>query len=627
MDATALITALLPATGRPMEVRHLAILPHGIVILLAGKEASAPCPGCLQPARRVASRYLRTIADLPLRELPVMLRLEVRRFFCDNAECQQKVFAEQFPELVRKRARTTIDHEKSLVRIGLICGGEQGARIAESIGLPTSGATILRRLRKVPPAERAEPTPTCIGIDDFAFRRGHIYGTVIVDHETGELWELLPERSSESTAAFLAGQPQVTVVTRDRSDLYAKGISEGRPEALQVADRFHIQTNLQGSVVRLLDRHHREITIACEAAALPAPELPAPELPAPELPAPELPAPELPAPALPTPVVSTPELPELALPVRACEPQPLAAPALPAHELSTPLQTVPSPGQSLIPASATPVCTEASAAAPARPLSKVAQKSMDARARQVAQYEQVIALRNNEQLSIREIRKRTGLNVRTIMKYLRAAGFPERARPHRRCAIDSFTEPLRAMWDAGEHDAGELHRKLGLIGFTGSLHMVVRCIAPWRRADKAESRSRPPAIRIASRRLSWLLLHDNIERKPGEQKVIDHLRQACEPVCKGIELARECREIFKQHDSAKLLEWIDRTKQDGVPVELKNFAKGLEQEWPSIKPAVELPWNNGRAEGHVNRIKLIKRQMYGRAKFDLLRIRVRARGP
>jgi transposase len=334
--------------------------------------------------------------------------------------------------------------------------------------------------------------------------------------------------------------------------------------------------NLRDAVVRLLNRYHREITDAMQAAA------------------------GLQAVPLPTPIASIPAMPE-----------PMVV--LPAPPEPTPISPPPAADPPL---------------APTPPLSNVARQSLDRRARRVEQYEQVVALRK-EQLSIRAIRKRTGLNQHTIIKYMRAAGFPERARPQTRQAIDRFVDQLRAMWDAGEHNATELHRKLSLLGFTGSLYMVTRSVAPWRKAHKADSRSRPqPAPRrISSRHLSWLLLYDEVERKPDEQKVIDQLRKDCEPLRQAVDFAREFRVIFRERQSAKLLEWIDRAKHDGTPGELKNFAKGLEQDWPCIKSAVELPWSNGRAEGHVNRIKLIKRQMYGRAGFDLLRMRVLARAP
>jgi transposase len=122
------------------------------------------------------------------------------------------------------------------------------------------------------------------------------------------------------------------------------------------------------------------------------------------------------------------------------------------------------------------------------------------------------------------------------------------------------------------------------------------------------------------------MLRDEIERKPEEQTLIDQLRSDCESVRIGIDLAREFPDVLKQHKADELRRWMERAMQSGVP-ELKSFAEGLERDWPSVSAAAELPWSNGRAEGHVNRIKLVKRQMYGRANFDLLRIRVLARGP
>jgi transposase len=264
----------------------------------------------------------------------------------------------------------------------------------------------------------------------------------------------------------------------------------------------------------------------------------------------------------------------------------------------------------------------------------VAQRSQDYRARRIAQYQQVLAL-HQEHWSIRQIVRQTGLNVHTVLKYVRADAFPERAKLQTQHAIDRFAGQLRTWWDAGERNAQVLHRKLGLLGFTGSVHMVTRCVAPWREPRRRRPSdpacgprpAQPPPRRISSKRLSWLLLQDQIERKPDEQMLIDQLTKDCPPVRKAVDLAREFRGIFKERQPAKLLEWIDRAKDNEMPSQLKNFAQGLEQQWPSVKAAVELPWNNGRAEGHVNRIKLIKRQMYGRANFDLLRIRVMARAP
>ena len=498
MDATAITRALLPATDQPLRVEYVAIIPQGIFILLACSENHSVCPECRRASGRAISDYVRTVADLPWRQVPVVLRLLVRRFVCDYADCPRKVFAEQFPEIVRKRGRTTLDHEKLLARIGLACGGEGGSRLAEDYGMHASGDTVRRRMRRCLPTPDAAAEARVIGIDDFALRKGCRYGTLIVDHETGKLLDILPDRSSESVAAFLAKCPRVEIVTRDRYDAYANGIRMACPQALQVADRFHLHLNLDAAVVRLLDRHRADIARAREAAA------------------------------------------------QVSQPRPLLLPA---------------PGASTFDAGA--------AIDEPRSTAQEMQKPVVPEAFAV-RYEQTIALRK-EGRSIQAIRARTKLNARTIMKYLRSAGFPPRV-------------------------------------------------------DRKSRRSRR-APRMSPRRLSSLMLYDNVEQKPGEQEVIDHLREQCPPVREGLELARECSSILQERSSGKLMEWIARARQSGVSAALRNFAVGLERDWPSVQPAMDLPWNNGRAEGHVNRLKMIKRSMYNRANFDLLRICALARGP
>jgi transposase len=458
-----------------MRVEHLAILPQGIFILLACAEADAVCPQCQQRSSRVASRYVRDVEDLPWRQSPVVLRLTVRRFFCDRADCSRKVFAEQFPQIARKHGRRTVDQEKRLAQIGMTCGGQAGARLAQADFIHASGDTVLRCLRRhvVTPSEAC--SPRIVGIDDFAFRKGCRYGTLLVDHESGKVLDLLDQRSSESTAAMLARYPNVQTVTRDRSDLFANGIKAAHPHAMQIADRFHLHMNLDAAVERLLGRHRAEIARAAVAASAPK--------------------------------------------------------AVAVTEVAPPPPTVPA--------------------------------SMRTR------YQQAIDLRKQGR-TIRTIRKETKLHPLTIIKYLRMGGFPSR-----------------------------LERK---------------------------SR-RKRAGRMSPRRASLLMLYDKAQPKPQEKKVIELLREQSPSLVESIDLARQCSTILQARDSGKLLEWIEQARQPAVPKELQNFAKGLELEWSSIKPAMDLPWNNARAEGHVNRIKLIKRSMYGRANFDLLRLRTFGSGP
>jgi transposase len=566
MESMVAITALLVPMDRPLEVRHLGITPDLIVAYLASRQNFAACPCCGTQSRKVHSWYVRTIADLPWRGIPAVLRLEVRRFFCENAECSRLIFVEQFPDLVGRRGRASVPFDQKLRSIGMFCGGEAGARLAAELGMHTSGDTIRRRLRRQVPSSEQTP-PVHIGIDDFAFCRGQHYGTVIVDHDTGRVIDLLPERSSESTAAWLAAQPQVQVVTRDRSGIYASGIREGRPDAVQVADRFHLHVNLREAVIRLLDRHRTDVVKAAEAIATTTTE---------------------PLPALPAP---TPALSEPAAPVIALE--------------STPT------------------------------ISKAAQLAQDRRTRRHERYEQVLDL-HKQGMGIRKISRQLGMSRGTVNKFLRGGAFPERAKRHTKRSVDAYADKLRELWDSGIHNAQELHRRIKEIGFRGSAYMVRRLVASWRDPAMTQNTSGPTpkprpaqetnAAPISSNRLSWLLLRDSVKREPQEQKLIEQLSSDCQPVREAVELAREFPEILQQRDSNKMLGWMDRAIC-GVTTELKGFAEGLRNDWQAIKAAVELPWSNGRTEGHVNRIKWLKRQMYGRAKFDLLRIRVLARGP
>lgn len=516
-----------------------------------------------------------------------MLRWQVRRFFCDDDQCKQGIFAERLEPLAPRRGRTTRRLDQALGVIGVECGGEPGRRLSAELGIHTSGDTILRRVRAVP----LEPqlAPRVIGIDDFALRKGHRYGTVVVDHESHHVVDLLPDRSSESTARWLASQPQVELVTRDRSTLYAKGISASNPKAIQVADRFHLHANLRDALVRLLDRHHREINAAAKTAAEMAT----------------------------TSEDSTPSKADIAT----------APPATEHGEVMG--VRVESDGLVRENEPLVPVVSD-----PAR-LSKAARLSMDRRARRLARYQKVIELQDSG-MSLRAVARQLSMGRDLVAKFLRAGSFPERAKTRRPRGINRVADELRGLWDSGIHNARELHRKLRATGFTGSYEMVHRQVAPWRDAviqshtpgRNARLRlvgSKP--VRISSDRLSWLLLQSQLEREPGEEKLIQQLLGTCEPVRTACELALQFKQIMPAGQSEPLRQWIERASGAKVAMEIRSFAEGLERDWPSVKAAIELPWSNGRAEGHVNRIKLIKRKMYGRANFDLLRIRVMARGP
>lgn len=234
-------------------VLSVAVNDEAVRIEARSTVAAAICPGCGIWSRRIHSSYLRFPADVPSGGRRVALCLRVRRFLCPVISCGRRTFAEQLPGLTRRYGRRTERLRSTLAAVGLALAGRAGARMARVFGVSVSRSTVLRRVEALPDPEA--PALRVVGVDEYATRKGRHYGTVLVDVESRRPVDLLPDREAASLAAWLAKRPGVEVVCRDRAPFFAEGATAGAPQAVQVADRWHLWHNLSEAAERCVADH------------------------------------------------------------------------------------------------------------------------------------------------------------------------------------------------------------------------------------------------------------------------------------------------------------------------------------------------------------------------------------
>jgi transposase len=528
---------------------------RALTFVVTSTARGASCPECGQLSHRYHSRYWRTVADLPWAEYTVQVRVALRKWHCRAPDCRRRVFCERLPRVTRPRWRRTIRLVARQHQLAVALGGAPGARLSASLGCPVSRNTLLRLLRRTPGP--APPTPRVLGVDDWAYRKGQRYGTVLIDVERRTPIALLPDREAPTLSQWLQTHPGIAVICRDRAGAYADGARSGAPDAVQVADRFHLLRNV-ADAVQLVFAQHRKMFKTVTAGPL----------------------------------------------------------------MSVATQVIPSTGEVPVKQEET---TLPSSVPPTAEVPPISSQPRAERYKHVCQLAQ-------QGWPFTAIAKAVGLHRKTVSLYVRGVFSPRRPS---RSILDPYKPYLLARWNAGYWTGTQLWQEIQQQGYRGKRTTVLCYIGRLRQAAGVAPRTRipqltaPPVVdpsvgALTPRQAAWLVFRHPEKSTESDASLLHRLSQLAPALAEAIALGQAFARLLRSRCAEHLEEWLTQAAQSAL-APFQRLAKSFRRDLDAIRAGVTLPWSTGPVEGHINRLKLVKRQMFGRAKLDLLASRFLAR--
>ena len=487
------------------------------VVNIRATGLSCPCPGCGVMSDRVHSRYSRRLADLPISGRRVFLVLLARRFRCMATCCARRIFTERFDnDVLKPWARRTARLDQIVHCLALALGGRPAAGFSQRLCIPVSNDTLLRALRRR--GSPSFPPPMVIGIDDWAWRRNQRYGTLICDLERRKTIALLPDREPATAQAWLSGQRQIGTVARDRGGGYALAAQKALPNAVQVADRWHLMENASQAFLDAVRKSMREVRAAVGAATI------------------------------------NPEL-----------------------------------------------------------LTAAEKLQYEGFLRREETNTAIFAM-SKEGATIKQIVRRAGYSrglVRKVLRGQRSDVFRVRS-----SSLEAYLPWLDEQWAAGRRNGAALWRSLKGQGFRGCPRVVSEWSGRRRRSEKmdASALGRAPSARTVAR----LMTVGRDQLSKAETITVAAIEGGVESLVQAREAVTTFQAMIRRKALAELEPWIERAKTTLVA----SFANGVTKDLAAVTAAISSGWSNGQTEGQICKLKLVKRQMYGRGKLDLLQARV-----